>query len=74
MKTNGDMALRNLEVLSIARTQRLEHKTVGDYFYLNINLCTELNTCDNTHLIFIMDETVFPLNPYRTKVENRVSS
>lgn len=62
------MALRNLEVLSIARTQRLDHKTVGDYFYLNRNLCTELNICDNTHLIFIMDETMFPLknDPQKT--------
>jgi len=59
VKRNGGMSLRKLEVLSRARTQRLNHKTV-DYFYLNRNLCTELNICDKTHLIFIMDETVFP--------------
>lgn len=60
MKRNGDKALRKLEVLSIARTQRLNHKIVY-YFYLNRKLCAELNICDKTHLIFIMDETVFPL-------------
>jgi hypothetical protein len=66
VKINGNMALRNLEVLSITRTQRLNHKTV-DYFYLNRKLCTELNICDKTHLIFIMDETVFPFKNVRPK-------
>lgn len=61
MKRNGDMGLRKLEVLSIARTRRPNHTTVGDYFYLNRNVCTELNICDNTHPVCIMDETVFPL-------------
>lgn len=59
VKRNGNMALRKLEVLSITRTQRLNHKTV-DYFYLNRKLCTELNICGKTHLIFIMNETAFP--------------
>jgi len=60
VKRNGDKALGKLEVLSVARTQIPNHKTV-DYFYLNRNLFTELHICDKTHLIFIMDETVFPL-------------
>jgi hypothetical protein len=40
MKRNGDMAPRNLEVLSIARTQGLNRTAVDDYFDLNRNLFT----------------------------------
>jgi hypothetical protein len=53
------MALIKLEVLSIARTQRL-NRTTADYFYLNRNLCTELNICVKIHLNFFMDGTLFP--------------
>ena len=54
--------MRKPEGLSRARAQWLNHKTVDDYFDLYRNLCTELNICDNPHLIFSMDETEFPLN------------